>query len=133
MMAVSPEDKLARLPGERRATVDARAALLIAEEMTLRDLRRALDRTQVDLARALGVKQETVSRLEQRSDMLLSTLRRCVAAMGGALELMAKFPARPPVRLKTLAAMTARDVPPAVKSLPPATRSRTRAGKPAVA
>ena len=40
MMAVSLEDKLARLSGERRARVDARAAELIAEEMTLRDLRR---------------------------------------------------------------------------------------------
>jgi hypothetical protein len=61
-MAASLEDKLARLPAERRARVDARAALLIAEEMTLRDLRRALDRTQVHLARELGVKQETISR-----------------------------------------------------------------------
>jgi hypothetical protein len=43
-MAASLEDKLARLPGERRDKVDARAAELIAEEMTLRDLRRALDR-----------------------------------------------------------------------------------------
>ena len=73
-MAVSLEHKMARLPGERRAKVDAFAAELIAEEMTLRDLRRALDRTQVHLARELGVKQETVSRLEKRSDMLLSTL-----------------------------------------------------------
>ena len=101
-MAVSLEDKLARLPGERRAKVDARAAELIAEEMTLRDLRRALDRTQVHLARELGVKQETVSRLEKRSDMLLSTLRGYVEAMGGELDLLATFPDRPPVRLKTL-------------------------------
>ena len=99
-MAVSLEDKLARLPAERRAKVDARAAELIAEEMTLRDLRRALDRTQVQLARELGVKQETVSRLEKRSDMLLSTLRGYVEAMGGELELLATFPDRPPVRLR---------------------------------
>jgi hypothetical protein len=50
-MAVSLENKLARLPAQRRARVDARAAELIAEEMTLRDLRRALDRTQVRLVR----------------------------------------------------------------------------------
>jgi hypothetical protein len=42
-MAVSLDDKLARLPGERRAKVDARAALLIAEEMALRGLRRGLE------------------------------------------------------------------------------------------
>jgi transcriptional regulator with XRE-family HTH domain len=106
-MAVSLEDKLDRLPGKRRAKVDARAAELIAEEMTLRDLRRALDRTQVHLARELGVKQETVSRLEKRSDMLLSTLRGYIEAMGGELDLLAKFPDRPPVRLKMLAAVPA--------------------------
>jgi DNA-binding XRE family transcriptional regulator len=104
-MAVSLEDKLARLPQERRAKVDARAAELIAEEMTLRELRRALDRTQMALAKQLGVKQETISRLEKRSDMLLSTLRSYVEAMGGELDLTAKFPNRPAVRLKTLASV----------------------------
>ena len=74
MMAVSLEDKLARLPAERRAKVDERAAELIAEELTLRDLRRALDRTQVHLARELGVKQETVSRLESAATC---SCRRC--------------------------------------------------------
>jgi DNA-binding XRE family transcriptional regulator len=107
-MAVSLEEKLALLPGERRARVDARAAELIAEEMTLRDLRRALERTQVDLARQLGVKQETVSRLEKRSDMLLSTLSGYVAAMGGELDLVAKFPDRPAIRLKALAGVAGR-------------------------
>jgi transcriptional regulator with XRE-family HTH domain len=130
-MAVSLEDKLARLPGERRAKVAARAAELIAEEMTLRDLRRALDRTQVHLARELGVKQETISRLEKRSDMLLSTLRGYVEAMGGELDLVAKFPDRPPVRLKTLTSVLAQDAPSAGKSPPTAARPRSRARKPA--
>jgi DNA-binding XRE family transcriptional regulator len=106
-MAVGLEDKLARLPRGRRAKVDARAAELMAEEMTLRDLRRALERTQVHLARQLGIRQETVSRLEKRSDMLLSTLRSYVEAMGGQLDLMARFPGRPPVRLKTLSPVLA--------------------------
>jgi len=128
-MAASLEDKLARLPGERRAKVDARAALLIAEEMTLRDLRRALDRTQVRLARVLGVKQETVSRLEKRSDMLLSTLRGYVEAMGGQLDVVAKFPDRPPVRLKTLAPVLAQKEADAGKTLPRSGRPRRRAKK----
>jgi transcriptional regulator with XRE-family HTH domain len=129
MMAVSLEDKLARLPGDRRAKVDARAAELIAEEMTLRDLRRALDRTQVRLACELGIKQETISRLEKRSDMLLSTLRGYVEAMGGELDLLAKFPDHPPVRLKTLAPVLAQNEPAAGKPLPTATRPRRRARK----
>jgi hypothetical protein len=129
MMAVSLEDRLARLPGDRRAKVDARAALLIAEEMTLRDLRRALERTQVHLARKLGVKQETVSRLEKRSDMLLSTLRGYIEAMGGELDLLARFPDRPPVRLNTLATVLGQNEPAAGKPRPTAARPRTRAKK----
>lgn len=126
-MAASLEDKLARLAGDRRAKVDARAAELIAEEMTLRDLRRALDRTQVHLARALGVKQESVSRLEQRSDMLLSTLRSYVEAMGGELDLVAKFPDRAPVRLKTLFPVLAQTEAGEEKTRPPTRRPRRRA------
>jgi hypothetical protein len=117
-MAASLEDKLARLPGDRRAKVDARAAELI-------------ERTQVRLARELGIKQETVSRLEKRSDMLLSTLRSYVEAMGGELDLVARFPDRPPVRLKTLAAVLAQKEPATGKPPPTAARPRTRARKPA--
>jgi hypothetical protein len=49
------------------------------------------------MAAALGVRQDTISRLEKRSDMLLSTMRQYVESMGGQLELVAKFPDRPPV------------------------------------
>jgi transcriptional regulator with XRE-family HTH domain len=76
---------------------------LIAEEMTLRDLRKARALTQVRLARTLGIGQEHVSRLEQKSDMLLSTLASYVRAMGGDLQLLVEFPDRPPVKLANLA------------------------------
>jgi len=62
---------------------------LIAEEMTLRELRKARKLTQVDVARELGISLDAVSRLEQRSDVLLSTLRRTVDAMRGNLSLIA--------------------------------------------
>ena len=49
------------------------------------------------MAATLGVRQDTISRLEKRSDMLLSTMRHYVESMGGQLELVARFPDRPPV------------------------------------
>jgi len=57
------------------------------------------------MAKALGVGQDTISRLEQRSDMLLSTMRRYVEAMGGRLDLVATFPNRPSVKVAHLADM----------------------------
>ena len=53
--------------------------------MTLQELRQARKLTQVRLAKALGIPQDAVSRLEKRSDLLLSPLRRSVEAMGGKL------------------------------------------------
>ena len=85
------------LPEEERDAVETRARELIAEEMTLRELRRAFDLTQHRMGELLNVGQDSISRLEQRSDLLLSTLRSYVEAMGGSLELTVKFPDRPAV------------------------------------
>ena len=93
------------LPEDERKEVEALAARLIAEEMTLRDLRKARNQTQARVASELGINQENVSRLEQRSDLLLSTLRGYVEAMGGKLSLMAEFPDRPPVAIAGIAAL----------------------------
>jgi DNA-binding transcriptional regulator YiaG len=101
-MARTLAEKVQRLPVARRKRVEARAKELIAEEMSLRDLRRAMNRTQVQVAKVLNVGQDTVSRYEQRSDMLLSTLQSYVEAMGGQLDLVVTFPNRRPVRLKSL-------------------------------
>jgi DNA-binding XRE family transcriptional regulator len=93
---------IARLPAKRRAKIKARAAQLIAEEQSLQDLRKAMNRTQVELAKVLNVGQDTISRYEQRTDMLLSTLQAYIEAMGGELHLVARFPNRQPVRIKGL-------------------------------
>jgi DNA-binding XRE family transcriptional regulator len=98
-MAMNVNDKIKRLSPSQRRKVEARAAELVAEEMTLGELRRARKLTQVRLAKALGITQDSVSRLEKRSDLLLSTLRKTVKAMGGNLSLVAEFPDRPPVVL----------------------------------
>ena len=75
----------------------AKLTVAAMELTTLKDLRLAAQQTQVQMAAALGVRQDTISRLEKRSDMLLSTMRQYVESMGGQLELVAKFPDRPPV------------------------------------
>jgi transcriptional regulator with XRE-family HTH domain len=87
----------------RRKKINARAAELIAEQMTLQELRRARKLTQVRMAKKLGVSQDGISKLEKRSDLLLSTLRKAVEAMGGRLSLVAEFPDRNPVALSGLA------------------------------
>jgi len=93
------KDKLQTLPVSRRRKIARRTNLLIAEEMTMRDLRKARNITQVEMAKALGVKQEQVSRIEKRTDLHLSTLKRSIEAMGGELILTAQFPDGAPVRL----------------------------------
>ena len=85
-----------------RKKVEDRAAELIAEEMSLRDLRRARKLTQARVAKVLGVTQDSVSRLEKRSDLLLSTLRKTVKAVGGDVRIIAEFPDRAPVALSEL-------------------------------
>ncbi|MEQ8966255.1 MAG: XRE family transcriptional regulator [Azospirillaceae bacterium] len=102
-MATSLDSIIDALSADERALVESRAADLIAEEATLRDLRRALALTQIDVAARLGVGQDNISRLEQRSDLLLSTLASYIEALGGRLELVARFPDRPSVKLGGLA------------------------------
>lgn len=101
------KDKLQTLPVSRRRKIARRTNLLIAEEMTMRDLRKARNITQVEMAKVLGVKQEQVSRIEKRTDLHLSTLKRSIEAMGGELILTAKFPDGAPVRLTGFAELDA--------------------------
>jgi transcriptional regulator with XRE-family HTH domain len=102
-MAVNVEEKIKKLSLGQRKKVEARAAELVAEEMTLQEMRKARKLTQVRLAKSLGISQDRVSRMEKRSDLLLSTLRKTVEAMGGNLSLVAKFPDRAPVVLAGIA------------------------------
>ena len=69
-------------------------------EMSLAELRRAQRMTQEQLAADLRVNQASIAKLERRTDMYLSTLRRFVEAMGGELEIVARFPDQPQVRLR---------------------------------
>jgi transcriptional regulator with XRE-family HTH domain len=83
---------ISNLPAERRAKVAARTRQLIAEETALRSLRKARQLTQERMAELLNIGQDSVSRIENRSDLLLSTLKSYVEAMGGSLRLIVEFP-----------------------------------------
>jgi transcriptional regulator with XRE-family HTH domain len=74
-------------------------AELAAHAVSLQELRRARAMTQNQLAAALDVSQAQVSRIEKQADLLLSTLASYVEAMGGELELVARFPDHPPAYL----------------------------------
>ena len=104
-MARNVNDIIKSLPASRRRKIEKRAATLIAEEMTLQELRRARAMTQVRLAKNLGVAQKQVSEIEKRTDMHISTLRRSIEAMGGKLSLVAEFPDRKPVVLSGIASI----------------------------
>ena len=81
------------LSPERRERIEQRKEQL-REEMTLSELRKAFLLTQDTLATTLNVKQAEISKIENRADLLMSTLRNFVQAMGGDLEVRAVFPDR---------------------------------------
>jgi len=111
-MSTNVHKRIKSLSANRRKKIEARAAELIAEEMSLRDLRKALTLTQQRIADTLGIGQDSVSRLEKRSDLLLSTLRSYIEAMGGRLSLIAEFPDREPISLSGLTTMETQPIPP---------------------
>ena len=122
-MAKTLKEMIAGLPADQQREVEAQASRLIEEEMTLRDLRKAHALTQERMAEALHISQDGVSRIEKRSDFLLSTLRSYIEAMGGKLRLVVEFPDRKPVTLSDLDSLTARATPTARKRKPIADRA----------
>ena len=93
------EDVLEALPKTRREAIERRGAELHAEHFTLKELRKARELTQRELAKVLNVTQENISNLEKRSDIMVSTLRNHIEAMGGELNITVKFPTHEPVHL----------------------------------
>ncbi len=81
--------------GEAASLTDA-----MERDLSLAELRRARLMTQDQLAADLHINQASIAKLERRTDMYLSTLRRFVEAMGGELEIVARFPNQPHVRLR---------------------------------
>jgi predicted transcriptional regulator len=65
----------------------------------LRQMRDALGVNQVDLASRLGITQAGLSKLERKPDVYIGSARKIVEAMGGTLDVVARFPGREPIRL----------------------------------
>lgn len=98
-MSMNVDEVIGKLSPAERKKVEDRAAEIIAEEMSLRDLRKARKLTQARVAKTLGITQDSVSRLEKCSALLISTLRKTLTAMGGDVRIVAEFPDRAPVEL----------------------------------
>lgn len=96
------KEVLDALPPRRRKEIDRRFRELVNEVESLRELRRVSALSQVRIAKALKVSQPAVSKIEQQTDMYLSTLRSYVEAMGGELDVIVRLPNRAPVRVKSL-------------------------------
>jgi transcriptional regulator with XRE-family HTH domain len=92
---------------ERRARIEVKKVAL-REEMNLAELRQAFSLTQATLAEALCVGQAEISKIENRTDVFVSTLRRFVNAMGGELEIKAVFPDRE-VRIRNFSSLVQED------------------------
>ena len=98
-MARKMEDFIASLPAERQQRIKDRSEELLQEHMALQELRKAMAFTQEQIAQELGMDQGNLSKLERRTDLMLSTLRRYIEAMGGSLRIIAEFPEKPPVEI----------------------------------
>ena len=82
----------ASLSPERRARIEKRSKETIAQINALNVLRKTKNVTQIEMAKLLAVAQSGVSRIENRDDVLLSTLKNYVKVLGGHLRITAEFP-----------------------------------------
>lgn len=90
-MAKKYAELRARMSPEARERAQERSLQMLLE-IPLHELRQAREKTQQEMAAALGTTQANISQLEKRADMYLSTLRRYIEALGGELEITARFP-----------------------------------------
>ena len=90
-MAKKFDELRAKMSSEARERVEARAQEMLAE-MPLNELRQARGLSQKALSEVLHVQQPAIAKMEKRTDMYISTLRSHIEAMGGQLEVIARFP-----------------------------------------
>jgi len=95
-------EKLAELPEERRSIIETEGQQLLQEYMTLQEIRKAIGLTQKEIAEAMDIEQNHVSRLERRTDMKLSTLKEFIEALGGKLKVSIEIPGKEPISISGL-------------------------------
>ena len=102
-MGTKLSDVMRKLPRTRRDRIAARVKELREQIEGLRALRKATTKTQVQIAKSLGVSQPSVAKIERQADMYLSTLRSYVEAAGGRLSLVVHLKDGQSVQLNGLA------------------------------
>ncbi|HET6620727.1 MAG TPA: XRE family transcriptional regulator [Dongiaceae bacterium] len=90
-MGTKLSDMMGRLPKARRDRIASRVEEIRGEIHGLQALRKATAKTQVEMAKSLGVSQPSVAKIERQADMYLSTLRSYVEAAGGRLTLVVEL------------------------------------------
>jgi plasmid maintenance system antidote protein VapI len=86
-------DELVKRTASKRTRVRAAARTKeLLGELLLSEVRKLAGKSQQEVADALGIKQPSLSKLEGQSDMQISTLRKIVVALGGELDVIARFP-----------------------------------------
>ena len=92
MNMTKPYENLSnKIPPEQRTRIDKKARKIL-KEMSLNDIRLLRKCSQTELADLLEIRQASVSKLERRSDIHVSSLRKYIEALGGELVIQAEFP-----------------------------------------
>lgn len=92
---IKPFDSLVEgLSAEQQTRIEQHAKMLVAEYELLKALRKDLGLSQQELASVMGIRQASLSKIENQDDMLIGTLRRYIEALGGELEITAHIAGR---------------------------------------
>lgn len=91
-MAKSFDELVKRTTTKKTQAKAARRTQELLGELLLSEVRQLAGKSQQEVAETLGMKQPSLSKLEKQGDMQISTLRKIVKALGGELEVLARFP-----------------------------------------
>ncbi len=98
-MAIDIDDVIAEQSPESQAYIAKRSQEIVEEVLSLSEVRQLVGRTQVELSEELNINQQNVSKIENRTDIKLSTLRGYIESLGGKLDITAHFPGHKTVSL----------------------------------